>query len=92
MDPQALRAAFRLAMLIFALALLMLPFQDRRSPEFVATVLAAVVGAIFLLAVFAVARLSAPSLPRHDVARDDKRPPTAFNVPVTREGSRKGEP
>jgi len=46
-DPIALQAAFRVAVLILVAALVMLPFQQANSAEFVVTVLAAVVGLIF---------------------------------------------
>ena len=58
MDPFALRAAFRVAVLIVIAALAMLPFQPRDSAEFVVTVLAGIVGLAFVGVVFFVARLS----------------------------------
>jgi hypothetical protein len=57
-DPIALQAAFRVALLILIAAAVMLPFQPPNSAEFVVTVLAAVVGLIFVGLVAALARLS----------------------------------
>lgn len=58
MDPIALQAAFRVAILILIAALAMLPFQPTNSAEFVVTVLAAVVGLIFVGLVALLAQLS----------------------------------
>jgi hypothetical protein len=58
MDPIALQAAFRVALLILIAAVVMLPFQPPNSAEFVVTVLAAVVGLIFVGLVALLARLS----------------------------------
>ena len=63
MDPELLRGAFRLGFLIFALALIILPFQDRSSPEFVVTVLAVIVGGVFIAIVTFLARTSLPPRP-----------------------------
>jgi hypothetical protein len=57
-DPIALQAAFRVALLILIAALVMLPFQPANSAEFVVTVLAAVVGLFFVGIVVVFARLS----------------------------------
>ena len=64
MDPVLLQSAFRVGFLILALSLLILPFQERSSPEFVATVLAAVVGFLFVGVVTVLARSSLPPPPR----------------------------
>ena len=72
MDPIALRAAFRVAVLIVVVALAMLPFQPAGSAESVVTVMAAAVGGLFIAAVWLAARLAAPALPRRAVASDDK--------------------
>lgn len=58
MDPLPLMAALRVAVLILIVALAMLPFQPPNSAEFVVTVLAAVVGLVFVALVAVVARLS----------------------------------
>jgi hypothetical protein len=57
-DPIVLQAAFRVAVLILIAAAVMLPFQPPNSAEFVVTVLAAIVGLIFVGLVAALARLS----------------------------------
>lgn len=63
MDPQILRAGFRIGVLILALAVLMLPFQPRDSAEFVVTVLAALIGGAFVLGVALLARTANPRVP-----------------------------
>jgi hypothetical protein len=72
MDAVALRAAFRVAILILVAALAMLPFQPRNSAEFVVTVMAGAVGLVFVALVVVVARLSGsrpPNLPEVDRVR-----------------------
>jgi len=66
MDPIALQAALRVALLILIAAVVMLPFQPANSAEFVVTVLAAIVGLIFVGLVAVLARLtgSRPPNPR----------------------------
>ena len=73
MQPELLRLGFRFAMLIFVLALVMLPFQRRGSAEFVVTVLSALVGALFLGAIVLAVRLSDSRLPPVSDKRDEKR-------------------
>jgi hypothetical protein len=63
-DPALLRSAFQLGFVILALSLLVLPFEDRSSAEFVATVLAAVMGLLFIGIVTVLARSSVPPPPR----------------------------
>ena len=58
MDPIALQAALRVAILILLAALVMLPFQPPNSAEFVVTVLAAIVGLVFVGLVVVLVRLS----------------------------------
>ncbi|TMC69511.1 MAG: hypothetical protein E6J13_11200 [Chloroflexi bacterium] len=58
MDPTALQAALRVAVLILIVALAMLPFQPPNSAEFVVTVMAAIVGLVFAGLVVVLARLS----------------------------------
>jgi hypothetical protein len=62
-DPLLLRGAFRVAVLILALALVTLPFQRPGSAELVVTVLAVTVGAIFAIGIAVLARISEPRLP-----------------------------
>lgn len=73
MDPLVLRAAFRPALLIAAVALVILPFEDRASAEFVVTVMALAVGCVFLAAIALLARLG--RMP----ARRDKRGMNGYN-------------
>ena len=63
MDPIALQAALRVAILILLASLVMLPFQPPNSAEFVVTVLAAIVGLLFVGLVVALARLSGSKPP-----------------------------
>lgn len=63
MHPEALKAALRLAMVIFVAAIAMIPCQRAGSAEQVVTVLAAIVGALFIGAVVAVVRLTGPRAP-----------------------------
>jgi NhaP-type Na+/H+ and K+/H+ antiporter len=63
MDPIALQAALRVAILILLAALVMLPFQPPNSAEFVVTVLAAIVGLVFVGLVVVLARLSGSKPP-----------------------------
>ena len=60
MDPLLLRSAFRIAFAIFAIALVILPFEDRASPEFVVTVITIGIGLLFLAIVTFLARASLP--------------------------------
>jgi hypothetical protein len=64
MDPLLLRGAFRVGFVILFLALLVLPFEDRSSPEFVAAVLAVIVGLLFVGIVTVLARSTLPPPPR----------------------------
>ena len=63
MDAELLRAGFRIGFLIAILAVVMLPFQDPSSAEFVVTVLALVVGSAFLLGLALLARHSNMPMP-----------------------------
>lgn len=60
MDPQILRGGFRIGVLVLGLAIGMLPFQPPGSAEFVVTILAALVGAVFVLGVALLARTANP--------------------------------
>ena len=67
MDPIALQAAFRVAILILLAALVMLPFQPANSAEFVVTVLAAIIGLVFgTFPALRASRLSPIDAIRHD--------------------------
>ena len=69
MDPGLLRGNLALALFILLMALLILPFQDRGSGGFVVTILAIVVGLLFVGAIALVARWSAPRVPKNDDER-----------------------
>lgn len=85
MAPELLRVAFRFAMLIFVLAIVLLPFQRRGSAEMVVTFLSAVVGALFLGAVVLAVRMSSPGPPSVGDKRDEKR----WNGPAPTNGERR---
>lgn len=63
MDPQLLRGGFRIGVLILSVALLTLPLQPLGSAEFVVTVMAAVVGGVFVIGVTVLARGANPRVP-----------------------------
>lgn len=89
MDPVLLQSAFRLGFLILALSLLILPFEDRSSAEFVATVLAAVVGLLFIGIVTVLARSSLPPPPRSQARRSvDKAIAKDYNQSDSHSGGR----
>ena len=82
MDPLLLQSAFRLGFVILVLAVLVLPFEDRSSAEFVATVLAALVGLIFVGIVTVLARASLPPPPRSPARTSvDKAKEKDYNEP-----------
>jgi hypothetical protein len=83
-DPELLRGAFRLGFLVAILALITLPFQPPDSAEFVVTVLALVMGVIFLGGVLVVGRLSSPPMPESR----DKPPASGYNtkIPTSNDG------
>ena len=78
MNPIALQAAFRVAVLILIVAVAMVPFQPANSAELVVTVLAAIVGLIFVGLVAVLARLSGSRPP--DRRPVDKASGTGSNV------------
>ena len=86
MDPILLQGAFRLGFLILALSLVVLPFEDRSSAEFVATVLAALMGLLFIGIVTVLARSSLPP-PRSQARRTvDKAIRKGYNGPDSTSG------
>jgi fumarate reductase subunit D len=85
MSTEFLHGALRLAVLILLLALVMLPFQPRASGEFVVTVMAAIVGGLFVLAVIVLLRWSTPRLP--PALDDQSRKALNGPPPRTEEGS-----
>ena len=68
-DPQLLRAGFRIGVLILGASLLTLPLQPGGSAEFVVTIMAALVGAAFVLGTGLLARAASPPLPRSEPRR-----------------------
>ena len=90
MDPLLLRGAFRLGFVILFVALLVIPFEDRSSAEFVAAVLAAIVGLIFVGIVTVLARSSLPPPPRSPARRlVDKANGKGYNVPDSPSGGKR---
>ena len=88
MDPQLLRTALRLGMLVTLSAAAMLPFLDRASASFVVDVLALAVGLVFVAGVVILARRESGALPRD--GRDTTRR-SRYNVRDPH-GPRSGEP
>lgn len=64
MDPQILRAGFRIATFVTATAALLLVFEPRDSAEFVVSAMALVIGLTFVSVVAVLVRYSTPKLPR----------------------------
>jgi hypothetical protein len=71
-DPQILKAGFRIATFVTTTAALLLLFEPRDTAEFVVSVMALVVGLTFVVIVAALVRYSTPRMPR------------AHNAPVQR--------
>jgi hypothetical protein len=87
MDPILLQGAFRIGFVILALSLLVLPFEDRSSAEFVATVLAALMGLLFIGIVTVLARSSLPPPPRSKARTTvDKAIGKGYNEPDSTSG------
>jgi hypothetical protein len=86
-DPVLLQSAFRVGFVILILALLVLPFEDPSSAEFVAALLAVVVGLVFVTIVTVLARSSLPPPPRSSARNSvDKATENAYNGPDSRSG------
>lgn len=64
MDPQILRAGFRVAVLVAGLALLLLIFEPRDSAEFVVSAMALVIGLTFMSLVALLVWYSTPRMPK----------------------------
>ena len=87
MDPSLLQAAFRLGFVILVLSLVVIPFEDRSSAEFVVAVLAAVIGLVFIAIVTVLARSSLPPKPRsHARTSVDKANAKGYNEPDSTQG------
>lgn len=64
MDPQILRAGFRVAVLVAGLALLLLIFEPRDSAEFVVSAMALGIGLTFMSLVAVLVWYSTPRMPK----------------------------
>ncbi|MEP6693079.1 MAG: hypothetical protein ABJB39_00370 [Chloroflexota bacterium] len=73
--------------MILALSLVVLPFEDRSSAEFVATVLSAIIGFLFIGIVTVLARSSLPPKPRSQARSTvDKAVGKGYNEPDSHSG------
>jgi dolichol kinase len=72
MDPQVLRAGFRIAIFVTTTAILLLIFEPRESAEFVVSVMVLAIGLTFASLVGVLIWNSTPRMPR------------AHNAPVQR--------
>jgi protein-S-isoprenylcysteine O-methyltransferase Ste14 len=73
-DPQILRAGFRIAVLVASVAFVLLIFEPRDSAEFVVSAMALVVGLTFLVLVTVLVWYSTPRMPRaHNAAVQRRR-------------------
>lgn len=72
MDPQLLKAGFRIAIFVTATAVVLLLFEPRDSAEFVVSAMALGIGLIFVSLVTVLVWYSTPRIPR------------AHNAPVQR--------
>ena len=64
MDPQLLRAGFRIATFVTATAALLLVLEPRDSAEFIVSAMALAVGLIFVSLVAVLVWYSTPKMPR----------------------------
>lgn len=64
MDPQILRAGFRLAVFVTSVALVLLFFEPRDSAEFVVSVMVLVLGLLFVGLVAVLVRYSTSRIPQ----------------------------
>jgi len=72
-DPQILRAGFRIALLIAGVALFLLVFEPRDSAEFVVSAMALVIGLTFMALVAVLVSYSTPKMPRAHNAQVQRR-------------------
>ena len=73
MDPQILRAGFRIATLVAATAALLLLVEPRDSAEFVVSAMALAIGLTFVTLVVVLVRYSTPQMPREHNASVQRR-------------------
>lgn len=72
MNPLLGQAAFSMGLTIFVMALVVLPFIDRQSPEFVADVLALIFSGLFtLMIVWQVRRAAKIPIAASEIPDDD---------------------
>lgn len=63
MDPQILRAGFRVAVLLASVGAVLVLVEPRDSAEFVVSVLTLCIGLVFMGLVIAIVRYSTPRMP-----------------------------
>ncbi len=63
MPPEILRGGFRIAFFVLALALIALPFEPAGTAEQIVTVMAAVVGGVFVAGIAILARMGHTPIP-----------------------------
>ena len=73
MDPQILRAGFRIAVLIAGVAFFLLVVEPRDSAEFVVSAMALVIGLAFMTLVAVLVWYSTPKMPRAHNAQVQRR-------------------
>lgn len=73
MPPELLKAGLRIAILVLVAGLAMLPFQDRTKAEFYVSLLAAIIGGLYVLAIWLVIRQGLPRPPATISHRDKTR-------------------
>lgn len=73
MDPQILKAGFRVAVLLALVAGVLLLFEPRDSAEFVVSALTLGIGLVFMALVAILVRYSTPRMPPEHNARVQRR-------------------
>jgi hypothetical protein len=72
-DPQVLRAGFRVAVLLALVAGMLLLFEPRDSAEFVVSALTLCIGLLFIALVAVLVRYSTPRIPPEHNAQVQRR-------------------
>jgi hypothetical protein len=72
-DPQVLRAGFRVAVLLALVAGILLLFEPRDSAEFVVSALTLCIGLLFIALVAVLVRYSTPRIPPEHNAQVQRR-------------------
>lgn len=73
MDPQILKAGFRVAVLLVFVAGILLVFEPRDSAEFVVSAMTLCMGLLFMAVIALVVRYSTPRMPSEHNARVPRR-------------------